>query len=84
MPEARGRRERSPAVYWPRMLPRRMFSAILALALAVALLPAGGAAAPRARSLTILYFNDIHGHLEPWKPDDGGATVLSQVLADQL
>ncbi len=30
----------------------------------------------RERRLTILYFNDIHGHLEPWKPNgEGEATV---------
>lgn len=46
----------------------RILAAVL-LVLAVALVAAPGLGRGRARTLTILYFNDIHGHLEPWKPD---------------
>ena len=43
----------------------------LALLLTIALIGVASPtpSLPRARNLTILYFNDIHGHLEPWKPD---------------
>ena len=43
----------------------------IALLLTIALIGVASptSSLPRARNLTILYFNDIHGHLEPWKPD---------------
>ncbi len=44
-----------------------VYALFVILAVGSAGLPAR--ALPRARTLTILYFNDIHGHLEPWKPD---------------
>lgn len=56
-------------------MPQRRFAALL-VAVALSLAPAGGLAAARAKRLTILYFNDLHGHLEPWKPDaDSRRTV---------
>lgn len=42
-----------------------LFLSIVSLALPAEAMPQP----PRARNLTILYFNDIHGHLEPWRPD---------------
>ena len=49
--------------------PRSRTAIAILLAFVLALLAAPGGAHPRPRALTILYFNDIHGHLEPWKPD---------------
>lgn len=51
------------------MQTRRYASLLLALLIALALGPAGASGARRAHTLTILHFNDIHGHLEAWKPD---------------
>jgi 2',3'-cyclic-nucleotide 2'-phosphodiesterase (5'-nucleotidase family) len=45
---------------------RRTCSTLVALLLAIA---AASATPPKARELTILYFNDIHGHLVAWQPD---------------
>jgi hypothetical protein len=41
----------------------------LALAVVLAFVATPGGARERARASAILHFNDIHGRLEPWKPD---------------
>ncbi len=55
----------------------RRIALLLPLLLAIAALP--GAARERSRSLTILYFNDIHGHMEPWKPDSKSAATVGGI-----
>lgn len=48
---------------------RKTLTLALLLTIALAAMSSTARSLPRARLLTILYFNDIHGHLEPWKPD---------------
>jgi 5'-nucleotidase/UDP-sugar diphosphatase len=56
---------------------RRTLSLLIALVVTLSLAPASSA--PRARALTILYFNDIHGHLEPWKPDSSASRTVGGI-----
>ncbi len=53
----------------------------IALLLTIALIGVASptSSLPRARNLTILYFNDSHGHLEPWKPDEKSDATIGGI-----
>lgn len=64
----------------------RVFVSFVVILL-ITLLGAPGEARERPRALTILYFNDMHGHLEPWRTDGnngptvGGIARMASVVA---
>lgn len=59
------------------MTRRAAFAALLCLAL-VASTPRAAEKGRKWR-LTILHFNDIHGHLEPWKPDASSPATVGGI-----